>query len=126
MQKIPGFEQLAELASKNPEAFEKLRRDICKSYIDSTPPKIRVRLEAFQFRVEHEIRRAKTPLAGIIKLSAMMHDSLYLMNQKLLLLTAPPQEGDGAPPPQPESAEVVDFDRWRAKKRSPESDPELH
>ena len=71
------FEHWAELARKDPEAFEALRMEAINEVIEQAPPHIRQRLRGLQFKVDMERRRCRTPLAACIRLSGMMMDALY-------------------------------------------------
>lgn len=84
MAPLPEFEQLVALAKRDPEAFERFRQATCQQFIATTPHNHRHRLAAVQNRVEMALSRAKTPLAGLIKVSGMMHDSLYQLSSKWL------------------------------------------
>lgn len=86
MHQLPDFDELVELAKKDPQALEAFRQASCQAFIDSTPSQHHQRLQTLQFRLEREIRTAKTPLAGLLKLSNMMHDSFYELTDTLLAL----------------------------------------
>lgn len=80
---LPEFDQLRELAQKDPEALERLRRELCDQLICSAPEAYRRKLRGLQFRVDMERRRAKSPMAACIAISGMMHDSFDQLRQAL-------------------------------------------
>ena len=84
MAELPAFEQLMEMADKDPQAFDEFRRSTCQAFIDNTPHQHHHRLRAVQHRVDIEIHRAKTPMAGLLRVSGMMHDSLHRLSSKLV------------------------------------------
>ncbi|MCU0970497.1 MAG: DUF3135 domain-containing protein [Gammaproteobacteria bacterium] len=70
------FDRWAALARDDPAAFEAMRRAAIDAFIDSAPPDRQERLRRLQWRIDHERRRAASPLAGCIRISRMMWDSL--------------------------------------------------
>lgn len=124
MHQLPDFDELVELANKDPQALEAFRQASCQAFIDSTPSKHHQRLQTLQFRLEREIRTAKTPLAGLLKLSNMMHDSFHELTETILALkysafypSSPSQTaltksqaGDSA-----NRASVIDLQQWKAR-----------
>ncbi len=117
MTQLPCFEELKELAIQDPEAFERLRQKSCHSYINSIPAHHRQRLRAVQFRVDQEIRKARTPMAGLVKVSGMMHDSFYLMAEKLeelsTLVGSPCDELKFSNNKTTQSGNVVSISNWK-------------
>lgn len=71
------FEEWAELAQSNPEAFEQQRKEYIASFIATAPGKQRSRLERLQWRIDMERRRAPTPISACVRISRMMMDSVY-------------------------------------------------
>lgn len=71
------FEEWAELARTNPEAFEQQRRQQIESVISSVSSRQRNRLERLQWRIDMERHRATTPLSACMRISGMMMDALY-------------------------------------------------
>ncbi|WP_210396822.1 DUF3135 domain-containing protein [Motiliproteus sediminis] len=114
MGQLPCFDDLKKLAETDPQAFDAYRKTLCHEFIDSIPKGHRQRLRAVQFRVDNVIHRAKTPMAGLIKVSEMMHDSLYSLSTKLYELSETP----GAPELNHTQAPVIDMRRWAANRRS--------
>ena len=70
------FDTWADLARTDPDAFEQMRLEAIDAFINSVPERNRDRLRRFQWRIDQERRRAKTPLAACIRLSSMMWQSL--------------------------------------------------
>jgi hypothetical protein len=70
------FDEWARLARTDPFAFEARRLAIIESYLRQFPPPDQRRLRGLQFRIDMERRRARTPMAACLRLSAMMWDSL--------------------------------------------------
>jgi hypothetical protein len=70
------FDHWATLARDDPAAFEALRRTTIDAFIDGAPPERRERLRRLQWRIDQERRRAASPLAGCIRISRMMWNSL--------------------------------------------------
>ena len=70
------FDEWSRLAKTDPAAFEARRLALIEEYLDQFPPLDQRRLRGLQFRIDMERRRARTPLAACMRLSAMMWDSL--------------------------------------------------
>lgn len=90
------FDEWSQLAKTDPAAFERRRLALIEAYLHGFPPQPQRRLRGVQFRIDMERRRARTPLAACLRLSAMMWESL-LGNRglkatldTLLGYTAPP------------------------------------
>lgn len=80
---LPDFEVLREMAEQDPEGLERLRIELCDQLIQSAPAKYRRRLRGLQFRIDMERRRARTPMAACIAISAMMQESFYQLRLAL-------------------------------------------
>lgn len=80
---LPEFDTLREMAQRDPEGLERLRVELCDQLIQSAPEAYRRKLRGLQFRVDMERRRAKSPMAACIAISAMMHDSFDQLRQAL-------------------------------------------
>lgn len=119
MGELPCFDKLKTLAAEDPVAFDRFRQDMCQDFINSIPPAHRPRMQAIQFRVDHAIRRAKTPLAGLILVSGMMHDSLRQLSWRLEDLKEFALDPTREAPPAPPLAEIVYLDQWRRRRRGP-------
>lgn len=70
------FDEWAALARTDPQAFEARRLALIEDYLRQFPSPEQQRLRGLQFRIDMERRRARTPMAGCLRLSAMMWDSL--------------------------------------------------
>ena len=124
MAPLPEFEQLVTLAERDPEAFEKMRQTACQQFIATVPKAHRQRLTAVQHRVEMEIRRAKTPLAGLLKVSCMMHDSLYELTSKWIEFNRFAHRPFNPTQTQPSSrAEIINFQDWKVRSQKHQSNP---
>ncbi len=71
------FEEMAVLARENPELFEKKRQELISETISQASPENRERLKRFQWRIDREIERAKTPLGSCIRLYDMLMEMVY-------------------------------------------------
>lgn len=71
------FEAWAELAQRDPDAFEAQRKQIIDDFIASAPESLRRRLEGFQWRIDMERERCDNPLQACIRISSMMWDMVY-------------------------------------------------
>ncbi len=80
---LPEFDTLREMAQNDPEGLERLRVQLCDQLIQNAPEAYRRKLRGLQFRVDMERRRAKSPMAACIAISAMMHDSFDQLRQAL-------------------------------------------
>lgn len=116
MAELPEFETLIELADKDPEAFELFRQQICQQFIETTPDHHRHRLQAIQNRVEMTLGRAKNPMAGIVSVSSMMHDSFYQLATKLEEVNRLVHNKHYLiPQPTTPTAKVINLDDWKAQ-----------
>lgn len=66
------FDEWANLAQADPDAFERRRREAIDSLIVSAPEHLQPRLQGLQFQVEMERRRSRTPYASCVRVSRMM------------------------------------------------------
>ncbi len=70
------FDQWAELAKSDPEAFEARRAEVIEDMISRMPPHKQHRMRCLQWKIDQVRAQCKTPMAACIKLSEMMWDSL--------------------------------------------------
>jgi hypothetical protein len=70
------FDSWATLAQTDPAVFEQRRLALIEDFLARFPHSEQRRLRGLQFRIDMERRRARTPMAACLKLSAMMWDSL--------------------------------------------------
>lgn len=104
------FEAWSNLARADPQAFEKLRREMVEALIQTAPESLRPRLHGLQWRIDMERGRYKHPLKSCISLFNMMWDSVYgdhglLWALQSLHLAAHDQDAD----PEPALAQVIPF-----------------
>ncbi len=77
------FDRLASLARTKPAVLERYLRFKVNQLIAAARPEARVSLRQLQFRIDSVRRRAKNPLAACIKISSMMHDEVWRLQQAL-------------------------------------------
>ena len=105
------FDAWADIARTDPDAFERMRLDAIEEFINSVPEQNQERLRRFQWRIDQERRRAKTPLGACIRISNMMWQSLLGdggLRERFSMLAASLQQERV---PTAVSADVVAFDR---------------
>ena len=81
----PSFEELRELAEKQPDAFETLRKELVEELIQSSDASSQRRLRGLQFVIDSRRHAARTPMKALIEIQGMMHESLYRLSQALRL-----------------------------------------
>lgn len=81
------FDEWKNLASMDPEAFEKRREDIIRKTISKAPAGYRARLLRLQWRIDMERKRHPNPMSSCVKISKMMLDSVYGEHGLLSALT---------------------------------------
>jgi len=77
---LPTHEYLADLALKDPQAYEDLRQKIISSFIESAPERIKSRLLGIQFRVDSIRRLSKSPLGSTVRVSNLMWEGFNSLN----------------------------------------------
>jgi hypothetical protein len=80
-QELPNHEYLSDLALNDPQAYEDLRQKLINSFIESSPDRIKSRLLGIQFRVDSIRSLSKSPLGSTIRISKLMWESFYNLNQ---------------------------------------------
>ena len=71
--RLPAFDVLVDMARNDPQGLETLRRSLTNAVITTASNETaRHRLRGLQFRIDMERRRASTPLAAAVRISAMM------------------------------------------------------
>lgn len=70
------FDEWSRLAAADPSAFEARRLALIEEFLGQFPASEQRRLRGLQFHIDMERRRARTPMAACLRLSAMMWDSL--------------------------------------------------
>ena len=71
-----GFEEWSDLASSDPQAFEKLRQDVISEFLGQLPEKQQPRLRRLQWRIDRIRERSDNPMAATLNLYSMMWDSV--------------------------------------------------
>jgi hypothetical protein len=66
------FDQLAQLAQDDPQAFEARREAAIEALIESLPVERQERMRRLQWRIDQERRLAKSPMGACIRLSRLM------------------------------------------------------
>ena len=70
------FDEWADLARRDAQAFEERRVRCIESFIRQAPLEHQRRLRGLQFRIDLERVRARTPLGACVRLSTLMWSSL--------------------------------------------------
>lgn len=99
----PDHDAMACLAREDPEAFERLRRDLLDGMIERAPDHLKPRLRGVQFRVDQVRQLAHTPLNATIRISELMWKSFLSLSDEL--------SGRANRNEEPASARVIDFRR---------------
>jgi len=92
---LPTFDTLLDMARRDPEALERLRRKLCEQVIARAPDQRQHRLRGLLWRIDHECARAPNPLAGCLRLHSLMLDAVHRLNDAY---------NSPYPPPQPNAA----------------------
>ena len=80
---LPGFDTLRDMAMRDPAGLERLRIQLSDQIIQDAPPSYRRKLRGLQFRIDMEIRRARSHMAACIAISGMMHDAFDKLRHAL-------------------------------------------
>ena len=80
---LPDFDTLLAIHRRDPEQLEKLRTEATNRLLETAPADVRRRLEGLQFRIDMELRRARTPEARCVRLSGMMRDAFAALHFSL-------------------------------------------
>jgi hypothetical protein len=72
-----NFDDWAELAQRDAEAFEQRRREVIEAAIAEAPDHMHTRLQRLQWRIDAERNRYKHPLKSCVVIFNMMWDSVY-------------------------------------------------
>lgn len=81
------FNEWCALARTDSEGFARRRLARIQVAIESAPERSRDRLNGLQFRIDAECRLARTPLKACLRLSSMMWDSFFDLNEALASLS---------------------------------------
>ncbi len=112
------FDEWRELFERDPELFERYRKQLLEQQIDLAPDSAKPRLLGLMFQMEAEARRSPTPISYSLRLSAMMMDKFEELRQKLELLTSTQAEIAAELQPDANSAEVIRFEQYHSRKNN--------
>lgn len=76
-------QEWARLAQEDPLEFQRRRQALIDSVIAQAPAPIQDRLRGLQCRVDLELRKARTPLAGALRLQTLMWDQFEQLRAAL-------------------------------------------
>ncbi|MBX3706506.1 MAG: DUF3135 domain-containing protein [Pseudomonadales bacterium] len=83
--RLPAFDVLVDMARNDPQGLETLRRSLTNAVITAAPTEdARRKLRGLAFRIDMERRRASSPLAATVRLSALMSESLARLRQSMV------------------------------------------
>lgn len=100
---MPTFDELKDLAQRDPEGFERLRAELIEDCIRRSSECNQRRLRGLQFVIEARRRVARNPMKALLDIQGMMYDSLIGLQQALL-----DQQGRYVSP-LPKNARVLHF-----------------
>jgi hypothetical protein len=93
-QVLPLFDELIELAKKNPEAFDVLKKDICEEAILSSSEKMQNQLWAQQSHIDRLVGLCRSPAHINMKLmkelSLQMSQFRFMLDDDHSATTLPP------------------------------------
>lgn len=105
---MPTFDELKELAQRDPEGFERLRAAAIEDCIRHSSECNQRRLRGLQFVIEARRRMAGSPMKALLDIQAMMYDSILGLQQALVAQRRP------CAPMTPTSARVLRFRSHRS------------
>lgn len=73
---LPSFDTLAALFERDPDAFDRLRKDLLEDEIRSAHPENRRRLRGLQFQIEGIRRTSKNPLDCCVRIQRLLDKQL--------------------------------------------------
>ena len=100
-----NFDAWSALASDDPQAFERLRKQVISEFLGQIPAAQQSRLRSLQWRIDRVRDRSKNPMSATINLYSMMWDSVAGERGMLAMLENPIQLAEKPP----ETAEIIDF-----------------
>jgi Protein of unknown function (DUF3135) len=77
------FDELLELAQRDPQALEQYRQQQIDAVIDGAPAYLRTRLEGLQFQIDAQRTLHTSPMGACVKLTQMMQDSFSQLQDML-------------------------------------------
>ncbi|UUM30447.1 DUF3135 domain-containing protein [Vibrio japonicus] len=99
---LPSFDELVKLAEENPDAFDRLKRDMCKECIMSASESMQSRLWAQQSHIDLVISHCKNP----------NHVNVQLMKELVAQVRKFQDALTGEVEPE-SNADIVQFNDWR-------------
>lgn len=105
---MPTFDELRDLAQRDPEGFETLRTELIEDCIRRSSECNQRRLRGLQFVIEARRRVAGSPMKALLDIQAMMYDSLLSLQQALHVQPHPSE------PSAPTNTQVLPFQRSRS------------
>jgi hypothetical protein len=106
---MPSFDEMVRLAKNDPETLERIRLKLIEETIAEAPENCHRRLRGLQFQIDMERRRASNPMSACVRISKMMHDSLYTMRQTLNAAVGQATDDVVMPLETPSQAQVLAF-----------------
>lgn len=80
---MPTFDELKDLAQRDPEGFECLRLELIERCISTSSSRNQQRLKGLQFVIEAKRLVADNPMKALLEIQAMMHESVLSLQQAL-------------------------------------------
>ncbi len=105
------FDAWSALATSDPHRFEQQRTNLINEVIGFASKKRQQRLRCLQWRIDNIRKTSSTPLAACIKLSNMMHESVWGrggLQEKLYMLSG---AGTNSTNTAPSKCIVLNFSR---------------
>ena len=106
---MPSFDEMVRLAKNDPETLERIRLKLIEETIAEAPENCHRRLRGLQFQIDMERRRDANPMGACVRISKMMHDSLYTMRQTLNAAIGESTDDLGLAVEEPGQAQVLSF-----------------
>lgn len=104
------FDAWAELARTDPSSFEAQRLEQIESLLAGLPEERREILRRYQWLIDRDRERAKTPLGACLRLSEMLTDLVHGdggLRDRLQALSAVAQGNES--PPEPLGSTILEF-----------------
>ncbi|WP_205624589.1 DUF3135 domain-containing protein [Marinobacter nanhaiticus] len=81
---MPTFDELKDLAQRDPERFEIVRAALISECIRQSAARNQQRLRGLQFVIDARRRIAGSPMKALLDLQTLMYDSLLALQQALV------------------------------------------
>lgn len=88
---MPTFDELKDLAQRDPEGFDRLRRQLIDDCIRQCAESRQERLRGRQFVIDARCRAAGNPTKALLEIQGMMYESLSRLQQALDNHECPPE-----------------------------------